>query len=64
MALTVGAAWLVLQRALRAGEDGDRTAQLGLPVDVFHYATAGLLLATALVHAALALRAPPETGNA
>ncbi|MEI7968038.1 MAG: TRAP transporter small permease [Betaproteobacteria bacterium] len=64
VALTAGAAWLVLQRALRASEDGDLTAQLGLPVDVFHYATSGLLLATALVHAALALRAPPETGNA
>ncbi|MFO1319251.1 MAG: TRAP transporter small permease [Burkholderiales bacterium] len=60
-ALLSGGAWLVLQRAARAAEDGDRTAQLGMSVSNFHYATAGLLIVTALVHFVLAVRATPES---
>ena len=55
------AAWLVLRRALRAAEDGDRTAQLGIPLDVVFHVTAVLLLAGALVHVVLAARASPDS---
>lgn len=56
-----GGAWLVLQRAARAAEDGDTTAQLGLTVAHFHYATAVLLIITAVVHLVLAVRASPDS---
>ena len=56
-ALLAGAAWLVNGRAARAAEYGDSTAQLGLGLAGFQYATAALLLLTALMHLVLALRA-------
>lgn len=59
--LLIGGAWLVLQRAARAAEDGDTTAQLGLTIAHFHYATAGLLIVTALIHFVLAMRATPDS---
>ena len=59
-ALLLGAARLVAVRAARTVEGGDLTSQLQLPVAPFHYAVAGLLLVTALMHLALALRAVPD----
>lgn len=59
--MAAGAGWLVWRRALRAGEDGDRTAQLGIPMDLVFHATAALLLVAAVVHVALAVRAAPDS---
>jgi TRAP-type C4-dicarboxylate transport system permease small subunit len=55
-----GAAWLVNGRATRAAEYGDSTAQLGLGLAGFQYATAALLVLTALMHLVLALRTGPS----
>ncbi len=57
----LGAAWLVLGRAQRAAEYGDTTAQLGISLGHFYYATAALLVLCAVMHLVLALRATPES---
>ena len=61
VAVLAGAAWLVHGRAARAAEYGDSTAQLGLGIAGFQYATAALLVLTALMHLVLALRAGPSS---
>ena len=61
VAVLAGAAWLVQGRAARAAEYGDSTAQLGLGLAGFQYATAALLVLTALMHLVLALRAGPSS---
>lgn len=60
-AALTGAAWLVLGRAQRSAEYGDTTAQLGIPLSHFHYATAALLVLCAVMHLVLAVRATPES---
>ena len=55
-----GAAWLVELRAMRTVEDGDRTAQLGLPLGPLHHLAAALLLLTALMHCYLMWRQPDD----
>jgi TRAP-type C4-dicarboxylate transport system permease small subunit len=59
--LLLGAAWLVLQRAGRTLEEGDRTAQLGLSLAPFHYAVALALLLTAAMHLILTARASAQS---
>jgi len=61
MAALTGAAWLVLGRAQRSAEYGDTTAQLGIPLGHFYYATAALLVLCALMHLVLAARATPDS---
>lgn len=58
--LVGGGAWLVLLRANRTVEQGDTTAQLQLSMAPYYYATAVLLMLTAIVHLWLAFRASPE----
>ena len=58
-----GAAWLVELRAMRTVEDGDRTAQLGLPLGPLHHLAAALLLLTALMHLYLLWRQPAERNH-
>jgi TRAP-type C4-dicarboxylate transport system permease small subunit len=57
VALLLGGAWLIWLRSGRTLEEGDVTAQLGIPLAPFHYAVALLLLLTAVMHLVLALRA-------
>lgn len=56
MLLLLGAGWLTWERAGRTMEQGDETAQLALAIGPFQYVAAGLVLATALVHAWLMLQ--------
>ncbi|WP_305016854.1 hypothetical protein [Mycobacterium tuberculosis] len=44
-----------------AAEYGDTTAQLGISLGHFYYATAALLVLCAVMHLVLALRATPES---
>ncbi len=55
-----GGAWLVELRAMRTVEDGDLTAQLGIPVGPLHHMAAALLLLTALMHLYLLRHRPAE----
>jgi TRAP-type C4-dicarboxylate transport system permease small subunit len=59
-ALLLGGGWLVYGRAGRTAEQGDITAQLGLPIAPFQYMAAVLLLLTGLVHLYLMTREPIE----
>ena len=52
--LLAGAAWFVLERAMRTQSMGDTTAQLQIPISPFQYAAACLLLLSALTHLYLA----------
>ena len=61
--VVAGSSWLVYGRAERAAEYGDSTAQLGLPLYGFQYATAGLLALTAVMHLVLMLRATPSSDS-
>jgi TRAP-type C4-dicarboxylate transport system permease small subunit len=59
----LGAAWLVEGRALRAAQEGDRTAQLALPVTVPYQLTALMLLVTAFMHLHLLWRLSGSGAN-
>lgn len=48
--LLLGGSWITLTRAWRTEESSDATTLLQIPLAPFHYAVAGLLLVTALVH--------------
>lgn len=61
VALLLGSTWLVTLRAGRTLQEGDVTAQLGIPLAPIHYAVALLLLLTAAMHLVLALRATPHS---
>jgi TRAP-type C4-dicarboxylate transport system permease small subunit len=61
VALSLGGAWLVWLRSGRTLEEGDVTAQLGIPLAPFHYAVALAMLLTAAMHLLLALRATSES---
>lgn len=61
VAVLVGSSWLVYGRAGRAAEYGDSTAQLGLPLYGFQYATAAMLLLAAVMHLYLMIRATPSS---
>lgn len=59
-----GAAWVVWQRSWRTAEMGDVTATLEIRLAPFHQMVAAMLLITALVHLALAVRPPRPQGTA
>jgi len=61
VALLLGAAWLVFERAQRTLEQGDVTAQFGIALAPFHYAVALLLALTAFMHLILAARASAKS---
>lgn len=63
-ALLIGAAWLVVERAVRTAAFGDITPRLGIGLAKFHYAIGGLLFLTAAAHLWLALCRPLRDDDA